>query len=935
MASKYTASQVILGALTWGKYIAEKGTYKYQYYATEYGHECPVCHPHGGANYGWQCIGFVTACFHHGGGWRGHLECNCIGLGDDSFFDKNPTTEQWNAHNGPGWKRITSKRIAATTANIKKYGQPGDVLSLYVNYSGKSYHHTALYYGYLASKKTHYVLENVKLQKWRFGSGNYKYMHIYRYVGPGASSNVKPYTNKNIKVGTLSSATLANIDSGHTRKTISTKTKGKPGLVKVRKSKSAADVRAGAVALALDIAADNRFHYGLKPNSQHNGCYFCGTQGRNKSGVKMRQYSYCCNPFVGACYAHGGGEPLALKLCKHGSSWDFKEGTGYDRLAREGRKFKKISNPSLSKLLPGDVGCSGIHVKMYVGKWDGKHHICHSSGGDDNVPGSSKWNHSIRVETISSTSGYRWYRYIGNGGKMMHRLSSNGTGTIPGVDGSTTGGGRISDDGSGIILENEIKELYSSDNYSFVNLDLEGESESSTRFRSDIQAALNANFVSARRDSGAVGETILTGAIENLKFDAVSTSFQSNKAARMKSEIAESLTSYPNLVEAPTIVLDFNGIKIGGIGNSGDIFPNYLDSMSINKINGRINRYSINLVYQVRPGEDPNFIDKLLSRVGYTRPLKILYGDSVYPDNYFREEEVFIMDAKHNEDPASAKITYSLTAISSVGASIKSSTNFNSVIDKPSNQIYNLLYNSGEISTSLMNAFPGMQNRQIVASSGFIPSNDSVVKIPGMSNSSPTAYLSTLVSSMVNASGETSSYFLTYNDDSKFNGSYFKISEVKKLPSSSLYNLTGSVYSVDVGYPSNNMVMNFQLCDNNYWSLAYKFAGSINTYEYDIDNSGNIVSNKINLINRNSKFEQYSLIDENWWKQITEFPISAKLTLKGLVTPAMLMSYINVNALFYGQRDIASGLYVVTEENDTISGSGYRTELTLLRVAED
>ena len=49
----------------------------------------------------------------------------------------------------------------------------------------------------------------------------------------------------------------------------------------------------------------------------------------------------------------------------------------------------------------------------------------------------------------------------------------------------------------------------------------------------------------------------------------------------------------------------------------------------------------------------------------------------------------------------------------------------------------------------------------------------------------------------------------------------------------------------------------------------------------------------------------------------------------------MLMSYIYINAYFYGQRDIASGLYVVTEENDTISGAGYTTELTLLRVAED
>ena len=383
-------------------------------------------------------------------------------------------------------------------------------------------------------------------------------------------------------------------------------------------------------------------------------------------------------------------------------------------------------------------------------------------------------------------------------------------------------------------------------------------------------------------------------------------------------------------------MLDFNGIKIGGVGNSGDVFPNYIESLSVNKINGRVNRYTINLSYQIRPNEDPNFIDKLIARVGYTKPLKILYGDSVYPDNYFKEEEAIITDVTHNEDVSSARISYTVSAISSIGASIKSNTNFKASTDKPSNQVYKLLYNSGEVSNTLLNAFPGMKNKSTVANSGLIPNTDSVVKIPGMANTSPVSYLSTLVSSMKNASGAISSYFLTYNDDSKFNGSYFKISEVSKVSSSSdLSASSGSVYSVDVGFPSDNMVMGFQLCDNTYWSLAYKFAGNINAYEYDIDNVGNIISNKINLINKNSKFEQYSLIDENWWKQVTEFPISAKLTLKGLVTPAMLMSYINVNALFYGQRDMASGLYVVTEENDTISGSGYRTELTLLRVAED
>ena len=908
----------------------------------------------------------------------------------------------------------------------------------------------------------------------------------------------------------------------HKRTQVSAKTKGKPGLIKIRKSTCAADVRNGAVALALDMAADNRFHYGHGSAAHHNGCYFCGTQGSNKNGVKLKKYSYCCNPFVHACYAHGGGEPTALKICKHGSSWDFNVGQGYDRLAKKGKLFKKIHNPSPSKLLPGDVGCSGHHAKLYVGKWNGKHHICEASGGDDNRIGSSNWNNSIHVQTMSGCGGYRWYRYIGKGGKMMHRLSSTGGSTIPGgsveskekankltiqamtawakaiakdqsykyksykdndtnshkcpvchkevkkgwngpgflvaiwkhggkvknkcsngvlkaatlekmlnaeTDAAATtiakeklgisdikvfrndgknikkssikegdlcfdflvgkltdswyyagkstvidcqnkltnkkdiaerswstysaklvirytgigaykvgGGGasgtsgQVSDDGSGIILENEISKLYSSDNYEFVNLNFDNvESESMTRFKSTIQSALDAQFVAVDRSTGAVGEAALGASLNDLTFEVAD--FQKNKAKNLVGVEGGSLTTYPNLAEAPTIVLDFNGIKIGGHGNSVDYFPNYIDSMSVKKINGRINQYTLNLIYQIRPNEDPNFIDKLLSRVSYTNPMKILYGDSMYPDNYFREEEVYVMDAKHSEDPSSAKITYTISAISSIGASAKSSTTFNATTDKPSNQIYKLLYDSGEVSTSLLNAFPGMQNRQLVASSGLIPNTDAVVNIAGMANTSPTAYLSTLVSSMKNAAGETSSYFLTYNDDSAMNGSYFKISEVKKLASSSNY--TGSVYSVDVGYPSDSMVMNFQLSDNTYQSLAYKFAGNINAYEYDIDNGGNIIANKINLINKNSKHEQYNLIDENWWKQVTEFPISAKLTLKGLVTPAMLMSYINVNAIFYGQKDKASGLYVVTEENDTISGNGYRTELTLLRVAED
>lgn len=65
---------------------------------------------------------------------------------------------------------------------------------------------------------------------------------------------------------------------------------------------------------------------------------------------------------------------------------------------------------------------------------------------------------------------------------------------------------------------------------------------------------------------------------------------------------------------------------------------------------------------------------------------------------------------------------------------------------------------------------------------------------------------------------------------------------------------------------------------------------------------------------------------------MTQFPITATLTLKGLVRPTLLMDYIKVNVLFYGRKHIATGIYVITKQEDTINESGYRTTLTLLRV---
>lgn len=153
---------------------------------------------------------------------------------------------------------------------------------------------------------------------------------------------------------------------------------------------------------AQKIAKNNDFHYGHGEDAHHNGCYYCGTQKLKKGhGIKMWQTTYCCNPFVGACWAHGAGDTTALKMCQSCDSWDFGKGKGSYHTSK---LFKQVS---LKSLKAGDVLCSDRHVALYLGK--GK--VAQAGHTDDNKIKSQSWNSSISVDTWK---GYkRAYRYIG------------------------------------------------------------------------------------------------------------------------------------------------------------------------------------------------------------------------------------------------------------------------------------------------------------------------------------------------------------------------------------------------------------------------------------------------------------------------------------------------------------------------------------------
>ena len=127
--------------------------------------------------------------------------------------------------------------------------------------------------------------------------------------------------------------------------------------------------------------------------------------------------------------------------------------------------------------------------------------------------------------------------------------------------------------------------------------------------------------------------------------------------------------------------------------------------------------------------------------------------------------------------------------------------------------------------------------------------------------------------------------------------------------------------------------MGFSVDNDIAWSLLYENASISDEYVYSINNRGEKIKNySPNLISSSSIMNE---IQKNWWTKMVNFPINASLTLKGFMKPVMLMNYVNVNVVFYGQKHITSGLYVITGQKDSLSGEGFRTTLALTRIGDN
>lgn len=406
------------------------------------------------------------------------------------------------------------------------------------------------------------------------------------------------------------------------------------------------------------------------------------------------------------------------------------------------------------------------------------------------------------------------------------------------------------------------------------------------------------------------------------------------------------LLSNKTLVEAPFIKVDigeytfgvFQRSKIGG-SSYRITYPNYIKALEITKINGAVNQYTLSIAYPVTAESDPNFFEKVFSSVSDTRKIIFSYGDFATPTYIYANEEALITDISTRVNINNSSIEYTVKAVSSGALTLGGSFSFRKRHDKPSNVIREVLYST---KYGLTNIFTGMQNKTTVANAGFIPTDDASVDIESQ-QCSPLDYVNYLVSCMKpNADKNTGSrnstiYTMVISDDRDglYGGPYFKISRVQRNANALE---SSAIYTIDIGYPSADMVTSFDIENSQGYSILYNYNGSIDSYNYGkrIDDNGQMSYVQANPLTSSKQLHLTTERDRSWWTKVTEFPIQVKLTIRGLLRPAILMNYVKLNVWFYGRKHISSGYYIITAQRDRIDeSSGFQTTLSLTRIAPD
>jgi len=375
-------------------------------------------------------------------------------------------------------------------------------------------------------------------------------------------------------------------------------------------------------------------------------------------------------------------------------------------------------------------------------------------------------------------------------------------------------------------------------------------------------------------------------------------------------------------------------------------YPSYVESLNIQKINGQVNTYTLQLRYPIRTDDDPNLIEKILSSVTRTRKIVFSYGDSANPAYVYKDEEAIITSVQQSfnmESTIQSVISYTIKAVS--GCALAGSGAFTfpngATPKKPSDEIKRVFRDSAY---GLQNLFRGMSESNIDA---LVDSTDQAVELDTKINISPLDYINYLVGCMYPVGSSPSSltsdmYILTIHDETVFDnffsdtsgygGPYFKVT---RISTRTLHKT--DAFNIDIGFNTSTVVTSFTIENNENYSLLYDYNAKLSPelYSNRLNSQGNWEQVFAPMVTSgNDRFLTRSE-DATWFTKLTKYPINATIRVQGLLRPASLLQYVRLNVIFPGgNRHISSGLYIITKQIDDISGNGYFTTLSLTRISD-
>lgn len=371
-------------------------------------------------------------------------------------------------------------------------------------------------------------------------------------------------------------------------------------------------------------------------------------------------------------------------------------------------------------------------------------------------------------------------------------------------------------------------------------------------------------------------------------------------------------------------------------------YPNYIQSLNITKINGQVNQYTLVIIYPIRPQDDPNFFEKVFSSVSTSRKIIFSYGDSMQPAYIYKNEEALITKVAQQFNLEQCTITYTVNAVSTaIKGRVGNFTFVNSEPKIPSEEIKKVFKNP---KYGLQGIFTGMNDSNI---DYLIEGGDKEVMIYTKTNISPIDYISYLVSCMIPDGSTTNNlskdiYILTLHDDTVYDGAmennveitgpYFRVSKTSYAAEQT------DAYEVDIGYNTSTIVTTFSVEKNENYSIYYDYSEDLYPEKYTrrLNDQGKWEDVYAPTFTSGNDLYQTNAKDIIWYTKLTKYPISATVTIQGLLRPATLMQYLRLNVIFPGgHKHIASGLYIVTKQVDNISMQGYRTTLSLTKISGD